>query len=164
MKLLNLIQLRRDEEILEIVHESFVPHIPRFFLLGLWFLVPFFFLFPLFQMGTIGVVIFVVLLVSGTILFWRSYRRWAYTVFVITDQRIIDIDQKGFFDRVVTETTFYEIDEVSYRVKGVCATIFRYGFVRLQLAGSAADIEFDKIKRPARIHALINDLRNELHA
>ena len=80
---------------------------------------------------------------------------------IVTDKRVVDIDQRGFFDRIVTEASYAQIDEVSYRVKGFWSTVFRFGALRLDLAGSAADIQFGRIFRPSRIHNLINDLREE---
>lgn len=157
----DLFQLKPHEEILEIVRESMIPRAPKFSLYVLWLVVPFFFLFALFREGIVGVVIFFLVLVTALVFSWRAFFRWSNTVLVVTDMRIVDIDQKGFFDRTVTETSYKQIDEVNYRMKGFFSTIFRYGTIRLHLRGSAADIEFQSIVRPARIHDLINDLREE---
>ena len=78
---------------------------------------------------------------------------------IVTDRRLIDLDQRGLFDCVVTEAPFRQIDEVTYRVKGLLPTLCRYGDVRVQLAGSAADLAFCRIPAPQRLHDLINDLR-----
>lgn len=155
------IQLKPHEEVLEVVRESIIPQIPRFSLLVLWFVLPFFFLFALFREGVMGVIIFLVVLLSAIFFLSRAVFRWSNTVLVVTDMRIVDIDQNGFFDRTVTEAVFKQIDEVNYRVKGFVPTIFRYGTVRIHMRGSAADIEFARMTRPARIHDLINDLREE---
>ena len=160
MDVTKLFQLKPEEEILEVVHETIVPSLPKFLGLLLWLVVPFFLLFPLFALGPFGVIIFILLVASAVLAIIKAFLVWSRTVFVITDRRIIDIDQKGFFDREVTEASFRKIDEVSYRVKGVVATIFRYGSVRLHMRGSSADIEFLHVSRPARVHDLINDLRN----
>ncbi len=159
MNIEKMIHLKPHEEILQIVRESIVPHSGKFFLLGLWFLLPFFFLFPLLSAGTIGVVVFCLLVVTSTVVLWRASRSWSHTLFIITDRRVIDIDQRGFFDRIVTETVYDQIDEVTYRIKGVVPTIFRYGTIRLHLNGSA-DIEFIHVTRPSRVHDLLNDLRH----
>ncbi len=154
-------QLKPHEEILETVRESLVPHTMKIVLLFVWFVLPFFFLFPLFQEGIFGVVIFFLVLCSAVVVILRTYFRWTRTVLVVTDMRIVDIDQNGFFDRTVTEATYQQIDEVNYRVKGFFSTIFRYGTIRVHVRGSAADIEFKHILRPARIHDLINDVREQ---
>ncbi len=154
-------QLKPREEVLEVVHESVIPHLPRFLFLVFWFLLPFFFLFVLFEEGMLGMSAFFVAFFVTLFFLWKALFRWGNTVLVVTDVRVVDIDQKGFFDRTVTEATYKQIDEVNYRVKGFIPTIFRYGTVRLHLSGTAADIEFRNIVRPARIHDLINDLREE---
>jgi hypothetical protein len=157
------IELKPREEVLDVVHSSIVPHMGRLALLVIWLVLPFFFLFPLFRQGTFGIVVFFVWLLSGLILFFRAYARWAKTVFVVTDRRVIDCDQKGLFHRVVTEARYDQIDEVSYHIKGFLPTVFRFGMIRLQLHGSAADIQLEQVTRPHKVTDLINDLRSEAH-
>lgn len=154
------IQLKPEEEVLEVVHEDVVPHLPKFGLLLLWFVIPFFFLFPLFREGLVGVLLFFALAGSAAAVFMRAYVKWANTVLVITDRRVIDVERRAFFDRVISETPYAHIDDVTYRVKGMIPTMFRYGDLRVHVAGAAADIEFRRVARPSRVHDLINDLRD----
>ncbi|MBI2473115.1 PH domain-containing protein [Candidatus Uhrbacteria bacterium] len=155
------IELKAHEEVLEVVYASMIPRLPRVTLLVVWILLPFFFLFPLWREGGIGLAIFAIWLFSGVLLLVRAYLTWSRTVFVVTDMRVIDYDQKGFFHRVVTQTRFDQIDEVSYHIKGIFPTLFGYGTLQLQLQGSSADIQVEQVKRPNRIADLINDLRRE---
>lgn len=154
-------ELKPHEEVLATVRESMIPNFWGFFLYIVWLLVPFFFLFPLFRQGIAGMIVFFGLAGSGFVLLLRRYIRWRGSTLILTDKRVVDIDQKGFFDQIVTEAPYEQIDEASYRIKGFCATVFRYGDVRMDLSGSAADIIFKNIYRPSRIHNLINDLREE---
>jgi len=163
MKLKDIVKPKPDEEILLIVRESFAAHAGVFFLLAVWFLVPFFFFYPLFRQGMFGIIGFFVLVCSGVYLFWRSFHSWSHTLFVITDHRIIDIDQKGFFDRVVTESSFVQMEDVHYRIHGILAMVFGYGTVYLQMKGDIADLKFEHVKRPARVQDLLNDLRKGAH-
>jgi hypothetical protein len=154
-------ELKPHEEILATVRQSLIPNSGKFLLFVVWILVPFFFLFPLFHQGVGGVIVFFGLALSGLFFLLRQYIRWSGTTLVLTDKRVVDIERRGFFDRVVTEVAYMQIDESSYRIKGFWATVFRYGALRFELAGSAADIEFRHISRPSRIHNLVNDLREE---
>lgn len=154
-------ELKPHEEVLATVRESLIPNGWRFLIFIVWLLIPFFFLFPLFREGVGGMVVFFGLAASGLVLLLRQYIRWHGSTLIMTDKRVVDIEQKGFFDRVVTEAPYSQIDEASYRIKGFWATVFRYGVIRMDLSGSAADIEFQNIYRPSRIHNLINDLREE---
>jgi len=158
------LRLKAEEEVLEVLRASMAPHLMKFALLVVWLLLPFFFLFPLLREGTWGVVVVVVWILSGVLFLARAYLKWSRTLLVVTDRRVVDHEQKGFFHRVVTEARFDQIDEVSYFVKGISSTVFRYGTLHIQLEGSAADIEVTHIKRPARISDLLNDLRSEVHA
>lgn len=163
MKLKDVIQPKPNEEILMMVRESAVPHLGAFLFFAICFLIPFFFFYPLFRMGTLGVVIFFVMVVVGIFFFARVFRKWSHTLLVITDHRVIDIDQKGLFDRVVTETDFDRIEEVRYRIHGLIPSLFQYGTVFLTCKGTAADLKFDFIRRPARVQDLLNDLRHASH-
>lgn len=84
---------------------------------------------------------------------------WSRTIFVITNMRVIDHDQKGFFNKIVTEARYDQIDEVSYRVKGILPTIFRYGVIALSVHGSSADLQIANVHSPSRAADLINELR-----
>ena len=169
MKAPKFIQLKAQEEVLEVVNASIIPRLSHVILLVIWTLLPFFFLFALWQQGWVGLSVFVIWLFSGVLLLVRAYLMWSRTVFVVTDMRVIDCDQKGFFYRVVTQTRFDQIDEVSYQIKGIFSTLFRYGTLSLQLQGSSADIQVEHVKHPNRIADLVNDLRihaseSEFHA
>jgi membrane protein YdbS with pleckstrin-like domain len=159
MRLEKLIQLQPNEEILEIVREDLVPHAPKILIFILWLLAPFFLLYPLLQLGWIGFVVFSLFLVSAGWFGWRTFHRWSHTMFVITDQRIVDLDQRGFFQRVVTEIPLERIDQVTYEIRGVLPTVLRLGAIIVTTAGQAADLEFRRVRQPARVSALINELR-----
>jgi hypothetical protein len=154
-----IIRLQPEEEIVAIVHQSIVPFLGRLLLALLWLLVPFFFMFPLWGAGPVGRAIFFCLAASGFLALVKILVKWSNTVLVLTDRRVVDIDQRALFDRVVSEAPFYAIDDVSYRVPGIVPTIFGYGHLRLLISGNAADIVFHRAKQPRRVHDLINELR-----
>lgn len=161
MKPEKLIQPKPDEQILAVIHEDVIPYVPWMTLFFVWIVAPFFLLFPLFEQGLIGVIIFVALLGSGLFVGFRRYFTWQHTVFVITDQRVVDVDQRGFFDRTYSEIGHHDIQDVTFRIKGILPTIFRYGTLVVKTAGSAADLEMRRVRYPAKFHDLINDLRAE---
>ena len=153
--------LKAREEVLEVIRASLAPYAGKFILLVLWLALPFFFLFALWREGTVGITVFLVWLLCGIVLLLRAYLCFEGTAFIVTDQRVVDHDQRGFFHRVVTEARYDQIDEVSYSIKGLWPTIFRYGTLVLQLRGSSANIEVDYVSHPSRVATLLNDLRSE---
>ncbi len=153
------IKLKAKEDVLYVLKSYLLPQSARFIALTIWLVLPFFFLFPLWKEGTWGVIVFSLWLASGVFLLARTYFLWSQTILVVTDKRVVDHDQKGFFHRVVTEVRYDQIDEVGYSIKGVLPTLFGYGTLHIELSGSSVDIEIEKIHRPARITDAINDLR-----
>ncbi|MFA5135600.1 MAG: PH domain-containing protein [Patescibacteria group bacterium] len=129
---------------------------------GLFFIIaPFFFLYPLFRWGTSGILIFIGALIVGGFILLRVFVIYSFNVFVITDERIIDIDQRGFFDRTVSETTYDKIQDVSFRIKGIAQTLFKYGHVVIQTAGTQANIELHGVKEPERVQQTIIQIQRE---
>ena len=158
------IQLKAREEVLEIVRASTIVVAKRLVFPLVWLALPFFFMFALWRTGEWRESAFFAWVLSGAILVARGYFIWIRTVFVITDQRIIDFDQSGFFSREVTQATYDQIDEVSYEVNGFWATVLRYGKVLVRLDGASADIEINYVHNPSRIAETLNDVRAEKSA
>ncbi len=161
MKPEKMIQLRPDETLLAVIREHTVPYVPWMVFLFVWIVTPFFFLFPLFRQGPIGVGIFFALVFSGAFVAWRKYFAWQHTVFVITDQRVVDVSQRGFFDRTHAEAAYADVEDVAYRIKGLVPTIFRYGTIQVKTVGNAADLEMRHVKNPAKYHDLLQEVRAE---
>jgi hypothetical protein len=153
------IELKLNEEVVQVIHASIVPHFGKFVFLTLFAVSPFFFLFVLWRQGSWGIGVFVVWLLVSLVLLGRAYMRWARTVFLVTDMRVVDHEQKGFFHRVLTQANYDQIDEVSVQIKGIAPTVFRYGTLSLKLTGASADIEVSHVGRPDRLANLLNDLR-----
>lgn len=76
---------------------------------------------------------------------------WYYTVYIVTDQRIVEVHQKGFFDRSITEWQHSKILHVNYRVKGFQAVIFNYGDITVRTV--IGDLVMPTIHKPVKTHA-----------
>ncbi|HBK35059.1 hypothetical protein A2239_03410 [Candidatus Uhrbacteria bacterium RIFOXYA2_FULL_40_9] len=155
----NFIQLQPEEDLLAIVHQTWIASIVRFFFLFCWVVFPFFFFFPLLSLGLIGLAIFLVLEVPAAYVFSQKYVQWHRTVLVITDQRLVDINQKSLFDQEVSEVRYEEIIDVLFRTKGFFPTLFHYGTLKIRVKGQSPDIYFDYVHHPVRIQRLIQEVR-----
>lgn len=75
---------------------------------------------------------------------------WYYSLYIVTDQRIVEIKQKGFFDRTVGEWQLSDISNVNYHVNGFQAVIFGFGDIMVKTY--IGDLAIKTIHHPADIH------------
>lgn len=99
------------------------------------------------------------------IVFWVSflayeYLNWHRDRFIITDHRIINIDQKSLFKRKVSELELDKVQDVSHEIRGMFATALNFGDVKLQSAGSE-NIVLAHIAKPAEMQDLVVKLVKE---
>lgn len=77
---------------------------------------------------------------------------------IITSIRIVDITQEGLFNHTVSELHIDKIEDVTSLTHGVFGTIFNYGDVYVQTAGTVERFEFLNVPNPAGIEKTILDL------
>lgn len=68
----------------------------------------------------------------GALLMFPSWIAWNYSVFIVTDQRFIQITQKGFFNRSVVDVGLNQIQMVNYEVAGLQETLLGFGTIMMQ--------------------------------
>ncbi len=77
---------------------------------------------------------------------------------IITNIRIVDIDQVGLFNHTISELHIDKIEDVTSETTGIFGTIFNYGDVFVQTAGKVERFEFSDVPNPAEIERVILDL------
>lgn len=69
-------------------------------------------------------------------------------VWVLTDQRIIAVEQKGLFSRTVSECALSKIQDTSVDTHGFLATILRFGNLTVRTASEHQDFIFKHMASP----------------
>ena len=69
-------------------------------------------------------------------------------IWVVTDQRLIRIELKSFFNRLVTTMNLDRIQDIKVSTRGFFATLLSYGDIKVQTAGTEADFVFFHTPRP----------------
>ncbi len=77
---------------------------------------------------------------------------------IITSLRIVDIDQVGLFSHTIAELHIDKIEDVTSETKGVLGTMFDYGNVFVQTAGTKERFQLDNIPHPGQVEKIILDL------
>ncbi len=154
--------MKEGEKILLFVRQTPIAFANSILIGAFLFLLPFFLLFPLFTRGKWGVAGFIALISIAVIFSLYRFVDWYFNCGVITNQRVIDIDQKGLFARTVSEVPYYKIDDVSYNVKGLRQTMFRYGNVVVAIKGYRSSVTLRNVDKPAMIQELILEVEREI--
>ena len=117
---------------------------------------------PTFLANPTGEAIFTVaLLIYYLAMLAFIFTMWTETyldVWTITTYRIINREQNGLFNRVVSELDLYRVQDVTAEQKGFFATILGYGHVYIQSAGAKERFVFEQISDPYRIAKIIQQL------
>ena len=88
-------------------------------------------------------------LVLAGLLFFPSWLGWYYSVFITTNQRLIQITQKGFFSRSVVDLGLPQIQMVNYEVAGLQETLLGFGTITLQTY--LGELVIHDVHHPAKI-------------
>ncbi len=103
---------------------------------------------------------FIASLALSALLFFPSWMAWYFSVFIVTDQRFIQITQRGFFHRSVVDMGLNQIQMVNYEVKGLQETLLGYGTIMMQTF--VGDLLVHYIHHPAKTQKrLLEILRNQ---
>lgn len=70
--------------------------------------------------------------VLGVIILFPSWVGWYFSVFILTSQRFIQINQKGFFHRSVADINIDQIQSVNYEISGIQETLLGFGTIKLK--------------------------------
>ena len=65
-------------------------------------------------------------------MFWVDYY---LDMWVITSERIIDIEQKGLFRREISEFMLDKVQDITVEIPDIMATLLKYGNINIQTAG-----------------------------
>lgn len=103
--------------------------------------------------------IFWYLIVTAFVL--ESFLTWFFNVYIVTDERVVDIDFNNLIYREVTDAKLDKIQDVTYTMGGVVRTVFNYGDVLIQTAGTVPSIEFEAVPNPAEVARILQELRTE---
>lgn len=91
----------------------------------------------------------------------ESFLSWFFNVYIITDERVVDIDFHNLIYKEISDTNIDRIQDVTYKMGGVTRTIFNYGDVFIQTAAEVPSFEFLAVPKPSEVAKVLQDLRVE---
>lgn len=85
-------------------------------------------------------------------LIWIDYY---FDVWVVTTERIVNIEQKGMFSRTISELSYGKIQDVTTEVIGFLPSMLNYGNVYVQTAAETERFMFRTVSDPYTIKNII---------
>lgn len=157
-----------DEKLILFLRRHWVILVSRWFIFATLALIPLLFyvfiyvtypwilehelLYPLLLLLSSSYYLFIILFL------FNSFIDYYLDVWIVTDQRIINIEQRGLFNREIAEHDLDKIQDVSGIQKGFFQTLFSYGDVHVQTAGEVQRFIFRQVDDPFDVVRKLNKL------
>lgn len=87
--------------------------------------------------------------------YFHSFIDYHLDIWVVTDQRIVAIEQEGLFRRVISELNIMNVQDVTSEVHGKVETFLNFGNVHIQTAGERARFVFEDVPHPAEVAKIV---------
>ncbi len=97
------------------------------------------------------------------ILFFIEWTNYYLYIWIITNQRVVSIDQKGFFNREITTLRYRQIQDVTVEVKGLISSLLKFGLVEIETAGETRKIIMRQAESPEIAKELIVTEQRNTH-
>lgn len=169
-----MITLQEDEKIIAEAHRHWFVIAIQGFYFFLFAILPFVvvswlvIVFPLTrslattteQGGVLFVVVF--FLAAWLYLFWLafviSWTNYYLDILVITNKRIIDIEQFGLFSRDQASLPIKNVQDIKVKVVGLIPELLKFGNLDIQTAGEAKEFVIRDLRDPEKVKNIINEV------
>jgi len=97
------------------------------------------------------------------LIFFIDWLDYYLDVWIVTDRRIVNIEQRRLFNRQVSEQRIFRVQDVTSESVGLIPTIFKFGNVYVQTAGARERFMFKQVPQPEKVKQIIIDIHDELY-
>ncbi len=111
--------------------------------------------------GAVAFLVLVTLVILTSV--FSTFLRWFYTLNIVTTKRIVDLDFHDVIKHVFTEARLERVEDISHKPMGLWSSIFDFGDVFVQTAGTRMNIIMNSVPRARDIQDTIYDLIDMKH-
>lgn len=156
-----LIRQKSYEHVVYVLRRHPVTYIPAVLLflvllavpVGVYFLISS--LYPTIFEGTVyfalGTLLGSTYLLGVLLIFYTQFVEMYLDMWVVTNDRILDVEQINLFSRTISELDLFRVQDVTTDVHGILPTFFKYGDVAIKTASQNIDIVFRDVYKPNKI-------------
>lgn len=162
--MLNLQNLKPGEEILAVIKRHWIVYVMIwvFFLVGVIITI---ILFSVLNFTTLSILINVVFWMFFSIFLYIEWLNHELDMYVVSNNRVIWINQISFLNRAVSECNLWQVQEVNSKTSWLFANIFNYWTLTIQTAWNATtlmmDFAPDPMQTARKILNIVDDYRDK---
>jgi len=164
------IELEADEEVLKVLRKHWFIIVTELFAVFCMFLIPFFLLFVIalfpntlnflsLEIDNLPALVSYGLAAWSLIVLMSGFAIWTHyylDLWIITDRRIILVDQIHFFNRNVSMIRLERLQDINVSVSGIIPTLLNFGTIKVQSAGAhASHFKTAGLPDPRNVQAII---------
>jgi len=159
--MLNLENLRQWEVVKKVLKRHWMAFASLFFY-TLWIIFVVLVVYWIMWFSAWANFIVSILLLVSLLFLYIEWLNNELDMYVITNKRIIGIDQVSFLNRTISECSLADVQEVNSKTKWVLANIFDYGSVTIQTAWNASNFHMAIVPKPMQSARQILNIVEEL--
>lgn len=151
-----------EEEVILVVRRHPFTNVGWLFVVAIMIVSPLTFqYFPIisFMPGNFQFVAILIWYLLTTAIFIQGFLSWFFSVNIVTNRRVIDVDFVNLIYRKITDAEIGNIEDVTVQMGSVIRTLFDYGDVLIQTAAEIPEVEFEAVPHPDQIDKILSDLR-----
>lgn len=103
-------------------------------------------------LARVGLGVWLLIIWTGA---WGSFTRYFLNVWVLTNKRLVDVEQRKYFHREVSSLSLAHVQDVTTNVTGVLSSMLGLGNIEVQTAGASDEFRMQGIPRPEQMRDLI---------
>jgi len=87
------------------------------------------------------------------LVFFPSWIAWYYSIFIVTDKRLIQIARRGLFHKTVVDINLTQIQSMNYQISGLQETVLKFGTIMIQTY--MGDLVIHDVHHPEKVQKTI---------
>ncbi|MDO8618275.1 MAG: PH domain-containing protein [Candidatus Uhrbacteria bacterium] len=155
------LHLKEGERVEAVVRKHGITLLPGLFSAAFLIVTPFFFLFPILQLGLLGKIFLVACEIAGCWFAVRSFLIWNFDVLIVTGERLIRIEQQGIWKRRRQEIPLSLIRDIGCERSGLIEIFWPIGTLWVRTSVDAPRLAATRIPHPEDWQRYINALREK---
>ena len=100
-------------------------------------------------------------MLAGGLIMLHYWVGWYFSVFIVTDQRLVQISQTGLFNRSFVDIGLDKIQNINYQIAGIQETLLGFGTILVQTF--VGDMVIDRVHHPQDVQEKIVQIIKELN-